>query len=297
MTIKLRQLEVFSALMSAGSVSGAAAQLSLTQPAISIALSNFEAELGFRLFDRSRGFFSPTAEAILLHGETEQGLLALARVERCAADILDGSTGSITVASNGVAAFNMLPAIISEFHNQYPQIRVDLRVHSSLQIARWVSGRQVDIGLIDMPVPLAGLELEVFTLPCVCIMRSNDELAAAKAITPAMLSGRTVIGITGDHQIDRDLDRILAESKTVAGRNVTAYYFAIMRNLVREGAGIALVDSINGKLDVSDGVCWRPFIPEINFELALITAIDQPRRKPADLFLINLRQRLSDATE
>lgn len=295
MTIKLRQLEVFSALMSAGSVSGAAAQLSLTQPAISIALSNFEAQLGFRLFDRSRGYFSPTAEAILLHGETEQGLLALARVERCAADILEGTTGTITVASNGVAAFNMLPAIISEFHNENPQIRVDLRVHSSLQIARWVGGRQVDIGLIDVPVPVAGLDLELFKLPCVCITRSSDKLAKAKIVTPAMLSGRTVIGVTGDHQIDRNLDRILAESKTVAGRNLTAYYFAIMRNLVREGAGVAIVDSINGKLELSDGVCWRPFMPQIDFELALITASDQSRRKPAELFLNKIRHRLSSA--
>ncbi|MDB4223824.1 LysR substrate-binding domain-containing protein [Granulosicoccus sp.] len=289
MTIKLRQLEVFSALMSAGSVSGAASQLSLTQPAISIALSNFETELGFRLFERSRGFFAPTAEAILLHAETEQGLLAIARVERCAADILEGNSGTITIATNGVLAFNMLPALISDFHRDHPHIRIDLRIHSSRRIAQLVSGRQIDIGLIDIPVPVAGLDLEVFKLPCVCIMLTSDELAKSKLITPAMLADRTVIGITGEHEVDRNLDRLLAEAKVTARRNLTTYYFAIMRNLVREGAGVALVDPFNGEIELNDGVCWRPFKPVVNFELGLITAVDQPKRKPADLFLDKLR--------
>ena len=294
MPIKLRQLHVFSALMSAGSVSKAATQLSLTQPAISIALSNFETELGFRLFDRSRGSFAPTADAILLHAEIEQGLLALSRIERCAADIRDGGTGTITVASNGVVAFNLLPKIISEFHAEHKQIRVDLRIHSSQQIAQWVSGREVDIGVLDMPETVDGLELELYKLPCVCIMRSTDVLAEATTVTPEMLADRTVIGVNGDHAVDLSLDRLLAESQTVAGRNLTGGYFAIMRNFVREGAGIALVDAANGKLELGDGVTWRPFLPRVDFELALITAIDQPRHRPAELFLNKLRQRLSE---
>ena len=73
MRIKYRQLEVFSALMESGSVSGAAELLSLSQPAISIALSNLEEEVGFRLFHRTKGFFAPTPEATLLHIEVEKG--------------------------------------------------------------------------------------------------------------------------------------------------------------------------------------------------------------------------------
>ena len=52
MMLKMRHLQVFNALLDAGSVSRAAQRLNLTQPAVSIALSNFEAELGFRLFHR-----------------------------------------------------------------------------------------------------------------------------------------------------------------------------------------------------------------------------------------------------
>ena len=60
MPLKIRHLEVFDALVEAGSVSRAADRLNLTQPAVSIALSKLEADLGFRLFHRERGYFAPT---------------------------------------------------------------------------------------------------------------------------------------------------------------------------------------------------------------------------------------------
>ena len=292
MNLKLRQLEVFAALMEAGSVSAAASLLSLTQPAISIALSNLEKEVGFRLFDRSRGFFAPTAEALLLAAETEQGMLALARIERCALDIATGRLGTISIASNGAIAFNLLPALIADFHREHPAVRIDLKIRSSRQIANWVSGRQVDIGLIDAPVPVAGLNVEIFKLPCVCIMRSDDELASHTTITPSLLRDRSVIGVTGDHDVDRKLDRLAAESNVKIGRNLTASYFAIMRNMVRQGAGIALVDAVNGKMELTDDVCWREFEPLIKYELALITALDHVRPKPVELFIEQLKLRL-----
>lgn len=292
--IKIRQLEVFSALMESGSISGAADVLSLSQPAISIALTNLEEEVGFQLFHRRRGFFAPTTEAQLLHTETEQGLLAFSRVERCAVDIAAGTVGSITIASNGAAGINLLPQLIAEFHQLHPSVSIDLKIRSSRKIANWVSGRHVDIGLIDAPVPVNGIESEQFDYPCVCIMPDTDELIKHTIITPDLFAGRVVIGITGDHEIDRELDRLLAQSSVVADRRVTGSYFAIIRNMVREGAGIALVDAINGRMALADSVVWRDFQPTINYKLALLTPAGVVHSKPVELFLEQLRLRMSD---
>jgi len=57
---KQRHLEVLDAIITAESISRAAAQLNLSQPAVCIALANFEDSIGFRLFQRNRGFFAPT---------------------------------------------------------------------------------------------------------------------------------------------------------------------------------------------------------------------------------------------
>lgn len=289
MHITLRHIEVFHSVMESGSIARTAEQLSLTRPAVSIALSNFEQQLGFRLFHRARGFFAPTAEAQLLHREAEQSLLSLDRVRSRAREIRSGGVGAVTIASNGASAINLLPWVIAEFRRDHPDVRVDLMVRSSRKIASWVAGRQVDIGLIDAPVPIPDLNAEIIRTACVCILPANDPLARHAVLTPETLAGRSVIAITGDHSIDRQLDRHCAERGVTIERRISSSFFAIARNMVRAGAGLAIVDAVNGKADLGDGVIWRPIEPEIFFELALILPPDPPPAHAAQAFLRKLR--------
>lgn len=276
MSLKIRHLEVFNALIDAGSVSRAAERLNLTQPAVSIALNNLEASLGFRLFHRKRGFFAPTGEAMQLHNEVARGLLAVSRIEQRADEIRTGATGAVSIATNGALAVNFLPKIIVRYQDANPGINVELRVHSSRQIASWTSGRQIDIGLIDTPVPVAGLQAELFHLECVCIMHESDPLTDQAIVQPEHLAGRSIVTITGDHLVDRQLEKLLSETNTGVERNVSSYFFAIARNIVASGKNISIIDPINGTVDLSDGVIWRPFSPAIRHELAMITSKGQP---------------------
>lgn len=111
-------------------------------------------------------------------------------------------------------------------------------------------------------------------------------------ITPDCLAGRSVISITGDHSIDRQLDRLCAERGVAIERRVSSSYFAIARNLVRAGAGVAIVDALNGKALLGDGITWRPFEPAIYFDLALIMSLDYELPDAATAFLSILRTRL-----
>lgn len=276
MRIKLRHLDVFNALIEAGSVSRAAARLNLSQPAVSIALANFEKDLGYRLFLRDRGFFAPTTEAMLLHQEVRHGLDALARIEQRSEEIRSGRTGGIIIGTNGAMSINFLPKVVAKFQADSPGTFVDIRVRSSRQVASWVSSRQVDIGLIDAPVPVAGLDAKLFEMECVCILHADDPLAEAEVITPQLLSGKPVIAITGDHSVDQQLTRIMTEADAQLMHCASSYFYAIARSLVAAGGGVALVDPANGKAHLNDGVVWRPFKPAIQHELVMITSRDQP---------------------
>lgn len=230
---------------------------------------------------------------MLLHAEVAQSLLALSRIEQRAHEIRTGSAGSVSIATNGVLAVNFLPGLIADYHKDNPGTRVELRVHLSRRISTWVSGSQIDIGLIDTPVPVAGLNAELFRLECVCIMRADDPLAAEQVIRPQSLKGRAVITILGDHLVDRQLDRLLSEADTVVERNTLSYYFAIVRNLVAAGGGIALIDPINGRTELADGVIWRPFVPRVDAELAMITAKDRPLGAATEMIVSRIRNGLN----
>ena len=290
--MKTRHLEVFDALIEAGSVSRAAERLNLTQPAVSIALGKLESDLGFKLFHREKGFFAPTKEALQLSGEVSQGLLAFSRIEQRADEIRTGSTGSISIATNGTLAVNFLPKIIVEFQRQNPGIKIDVIMHSSRRIASWISDRQIDIGFIDTPVPVAGLDAKLFQLECVCIMHEDDPLSRKKVITATDLKGRSVVHITGDHLVDRQLDALVSRANIDIKRNVSAYYFAIVRNIVAQGKDIAIVDPINGTADLGDGVTWRAFQPSVYHETAMITSGTQMLSLPGRKFIALLQEHL-----
>lgn len=70
--MNLRQIEVFYAVMQAGTVSGAAKQLHVSQPNVTRVLAHTEQQLGFTLFERIKGRLVPTQEAQSLIAEAEK---------------------------------------------------------------------------------------------------------------------------------------------------------------------------------------------------------------------------------
>ena len=236
-------------------------------------------------------FSPPQARRSCLHEEVQQGITALARIDQRADEIRSGATAGISVATNGAMSYNFLPGVIAAFQRDYPGAHVELRVHSSRRIASWVGARQIDIGLIDAPVPVAGLTTTLVHMECVCIMREDDPLARLGTITPRDLRDRAVIAITGDHSIDRQLAEIMAQAETPLIQNASSYFYAIARNLVATGDNIAIIDPVNGKAPLADGVVWRPFTPAIVHELAMITSQGQPLGIAATRF----QTRISDA--
>ena len=93
--INLRQVEVFYAVMRAGSVTEAARVLNVTQPAVSAALKQFEARLKMKLFDRVGGRLQPTPEARALLPDVAEIFGRLCAVERFSQDLAQVSNGGL----------------------------------------------------------------------------------------------------------------------------------------------------------------------------------------------------------
>jgi len=67
--MRLRHIEIFHAVYSSGSVTKAAEILHVSQPSVSKVLAHAEQQLGYRMFDRVRGYLVPTTEAHHLHDQ------------------------------------------------------------------------------------------------------------------------------------------------------------------------------------------------------------------------------------
>lgn len=94
--MKIRQIEIFRAVMGGGSTTAGAVTLGLSQSAVSRQLTQLEEELGFELFERSNGRLLPRPEAFALMDEVGELASLVARLKRYTEDLGPGPSASVS---------------------------------------------------------------------------------------------------------------------------------------------------------------------------------------------------------
>ena len=135
-----------------GSISRAAEELCVSQPAASQCIRNLEEQLGIELFIReARGVrLSREGELILKH--ITEGLGALLGAEKLAENLKDLSRGTIHIGSSDTLTGHILPRPLSRFRRKYPGIRIHISNQTSLAIAGAVSEGSIDVGVVSLPL-------------------------------------------------------------------------------------------------------------------------------------------------
>jgi len=146
--VQLAQLEAFTAVARTGTISQAAVELFVTQPAVTARIQNLERDLdtalfvrgrhGARLTDAGRAFL-PFARRAL--DAVADGRLLLAEVER-------GATGQLAIGAAPAVSTYVLPAVLERFRAQYPGVQLIVRTGHSEEILELVLREQVQIGLV-----------------------------------------------------------------------------------------------------------------------------------------------------
>jgi DNA-binding transcriptional LysR family regulator len=191
--LKLRDLHILLAVVERGSMAKAAAELAISQPAVSKAIADLEHTFGLRLLDRSRSGVEPT-----IYG---RALAARGRVIfdelKCGVDeiafLADPSEGSLRIGSTESIAAGLLPAIVERFTREQPRIRLDVAqaVISKLHY-RELRERSIDlmIGRIPSPFEEADLQAEVvYDDPVVVVAGRRSKWARMRKLKLADLAG------------------------------------------------------------------------------------------------------------
>src|SRR5690606_16683963 len=100
MSLNLRQIEVFRAVMITGTIRGASELLFVSQPAVSRLLSHMEQRIGFPLFERIRGRLHATLEAKKLFHEVEVLYSGVQRVNELASELREHQEGILNLIAS-----------------------------------------------------------------------------------------------------------------------------------------------------------------------------------------------------
>ena len=153
----LRQLEYFVAVAKHRHFTRAAAELYVTQPALSQQIRRLEAELGLALLARTpQGVEVTDAGQELLH--RAEAILAGVSAAREAMDEHAGVLrGSVRVAAAAGEALR-LPAELAAFHREHPGVRIALRQGSSREVADLLRRGAADLAVLALEAEPDGLD-------------------------------------------------------------------------------------------------------------------------------------------
>lgn len=150
--LNLKRIHAFVVLAEELHFGRAAARLGLTQPPLTHAIHEMEAEFGVRLFERTKRSvrLSPAGAALLPEA---RALLAQAeRLPGLARGAAAGEAGELSLAFVSIVDYSFLPDLLRRYTRAYPQVRVQLReATTDVQLAE-LAARQVDAGILLGPI-------------------------------------------------------------------------------------------------------------------------------------------------
>lgn len=170
------------------SFTAAAEKLYLSQPCLSAAIKKTEQQIGLPLFERKPGGLTPTrigyeylacAEKIM---DIEQSFISMLD------DINGLKAGSIRIGSATYICSYVLPAIVSHFSKQYPNIDISIYEANSLELEKMLRNEKIDL-MIDSfddideqfdSTPLIG-ETILLAVPAACRCNANNLEYAVRA--------------------------------------------------------------------------------------------------------------------
>ena len=242
--IDARRLRIFVEVVRQGGFSRAAARLHATQPTVSKAVQQLEAELRVKLLDRVGRRVALTAAGELVY---RRGVPLLAQGEDLMAELaeLRGlKSGLVRIGFPRLGASALFARLFALFRRRHPAIEVGFAVHSGLKMRQLVRSGELELGVIGNPIEPEFEQQEIRSEPFMVLLPREHPAATRRSITLGRLAGMPAIFPDEDSVLHRNLTAAYQRAG-VAPRIATRCHDAdLMFELVAAGVGIAFLPRV-----------------------------------------------------
>lgn len=156
--MEVAQLRALVTIVEAGSFTGAAERLHVSQPALSQQIKALERDLGAPLFVRQgrRNTLTAVGEVALARA---QGVLSqLDQLTHEVGALMTMTQGQIRIGTSDTICLYLLPPIVQAFRHAHPQIEIHLTNRPSQEVVTLLQTGAIDFGIVTLPVQSVGIE-------------------------------------------------------------------------------------------------------------------------------------------
>jgi DNA-binding transcriptional LysR family regulator len=270
--IDIRLLEAFKAVMSAGSVTGAARLLGRSQPVVTRQIQDLEADVGYLLFSRNGPRISPTPKGVLFHAEVERLLLGLKHIRQRADAIGAGALPVLSIAATAALGAGFVPAALATLDRELLPRQVHVQTLSPENVAQSVLSQSVDFGLASLPMHHPGLAVQwVCEAPCVACLATDHPLAKKKVIRLKDLNSWRLLTIANPYRLRRRIEDALEREGVKLGEVIETNASLTAIAMARQSLGVAIVEPVLTSGLPVDGVVTRRLDVSIPFLFGAIS--------------------------
>lgn len=261
--MNLRHWHHFLQIATAGSLSRAAEKLGVAQPVLSREMRELESAVGAALFTRHARGVMLTAGGEIFRRRAEAILSEIARIPSDVGAAGQSLSGRLALGAPPSLAQLVTGPAIAQYRSDFPAVRIHLREATSIAVRASLLDREIDLGVLCLPVTEPGLSLEPFVNePMVLLGPPRSGLSPTKPISIATVANHALILSARPNSTRILVDHAL-EAVGLAAQVPIETDTAPITELVARGLGYSVVPSslvigLLSKTGPASRLSWAP---------------------------------------
>lgn len=255
--LNLNHLRIFRSVSETNSITEAARQLHISQPAASKQLAELEAQLGVALLERRPRGVRLTAAGELLSRHARRLFQEERAAEAALRAMLGLELGHLSLAASTTIGNYIVPALLGELHNAHPNIKLALEIGNAAHVEALMLDGQFDLGLSEGVPSSESLHVEVFAHDSMVLIAGPEHPLVAQA-SDGPLSARVLESVSfivrergsGTREV---VEAALEQRGLSVTPVMTLGSTEAIKNAVAGGLGVALVSSLTIPLEIASG--------------------------------------------
>ncbi|ROM58074.1 LysR family transcriptional regulator [Pseudomonas poae] len=294
--LDLRKLRYFLTVAEELHFGRAALRLHLAQPPLTRQISALEAELGFKLFDRTSRTVTLTAQGRAFLPYARGVLEQVERAQVIAGKLAAGTAGQLTLGYvSSIALSDLFSQTIQAFAQRFPDVQLTLVECASGSLGAQVADGRLDIGLSRLLPQAADVQaLSLGEERLVAAVSSESPLALQPQVSLAQLSAYPLILFPPDYGsgLNQSIEQLYRHHGVPLRPGPTGRQITSIIALVAAGQGVALVPECTQSL-MNKGVAYRPLVEVDARARLLVLTRSETKSVLVEAFLTVIAQALS----
>ncbi|TVR47577.1 MAG: LysR family transcriptional regulator [Puniceicoccaceae bacterium] len=250
-----RQLQAFATLARLGSFTRTAAELSLTQSAVSYSIKALETDLGCALFNRVGKRAQLTASGERLLKRAEPLLQGMRQARDDLAQLNRWGHGRLRVGASTAACQFLLPTVLREFRESFPHCQVRIQQGDTPELLDLLRANQVDLAVTLDPEPAADFVFRrLFRDELRFVIPPMHPWARVRRIEPERISEEVFIVYQKNSYTFRMIHEYFRRQRLTLTDVVELGSLEAMKELARIGLGVAILAPWVARRELAEGL-------------------------------------------